>query len=284
MDNLQPSINSIKWHSKIIKLEDELKIITDYLSGESLMRLQNKYGYNFSTIRGFLIKNGIKIRNVKESVAKFHKQFSLNLDNVFREMLIGWVLGDGGLRLPKHGINPYFIYTDKHLEYIEYVQKFLNSYNIETKIFLNKTTKCYQLKSLAYPEFLEFYNLFYGYEGTKPNGQKRKILPNITLTPIILKNWYIGDGCSCTYSPKCDLHRGMIENEHKNEFMIEQLSKICGGCKCYTHKTSFTYYFNNTELKNLLNYIGDCPVECYKYKWIIKGSTTIIDASEKMMA
>ena len=48
--------------------------------------------------------------------------------------------------------------------------------------------------------------------------------------------------------------------------MIEQLSKVCGGCKCYARKTSFTYYFNNTELKNLLNYIGDCPVECYKYK------------------
>lgn len=284
MDNLQPSINSIKWHSKTIKLEDEWKIIMEYLSGESLTRLQNKYNYNFATIRYFLNKNSIKIRNVKESVTKFHKQFTLNLDDYFKEMIIGWILGDGGLRLPKHGINPSFTYADKHLEYINYVKEFLDSYNIESKIYLNKTTKCYQLTSLAYPEFLEFYNLFYGYKGTKSNGQKRKILPNITLTPVILKNWYIGDGCSCVYTSNCDLHRGMIENEHQNKFIISQLSKICGGCKCYAHKTSFTYYFNNTELKNLLNYIGDCPIECYKYKWITKGSTTIIDASEKMMA
>ena len=53
------------------------------------MRLQDKYNYNFSTIRRFLDKNEIKIRNVKESVAKFHKPFTLNLDDYFKEMLIG---------------------------------------------------------------------------------------------------------------------------------------------------------------------------------------------------
>lgn len=276
MDNLQPSNNfEIKWHSKTIKLEDELNIIKDYLLGESLMRLQDKYNYNFSTIRGFLFRNGIKIRNVKESVKKFHKQLTLKLDSYFDEMIIGWTLGDGGFRLVKHGINPYFTYTDKHKEYIEYVKDFLLKYNIECSIRINKVTNCYQLKTKVYPEFHKYYNLFYGYEGTKPNGQKRKILPDIKLSPTILKNWYIGDGCSCKYTPKSDLHRGSIVNEHKNQFIINELNSICG-VKCYEYKTFCTYYFNNSQLKKLLEYIGDCPVECYKYKWIIKGSTTIM--------
>jgi len=47
---------------------------------------------------------------------------------------------------------------------------------------------CYQLQSESRPEFYKWYNLFYGYNGLNENNQKRKILPNIIITPTILKN------------------------------------------------------------------------------------------------
>ena len=90
-----------------------MKIINKYCSGESLMQLSNQYGYNIASIRYFLLKNGVEIRSVKESVKKFHKQYTLNIDDFLNENLIGWLLGDGGMRLMNNSINPFFNYTDK---------------------------------------------------------------------------------------------------------------------------------------------------------------------------
>ena len=98
------------------------------------------------------------------------------------------MLGDGGMRLANHAINPYFTYTDKYKYHILYVGDILKKYNIKYNIIKNKTTGCYQLQSETRPEFHKYYSLFYGYDGLNENGQKRKILPNIKLTPIILKN------------------------------------------------------------------------------------------------
>lgn len=117
MDNQQQN-RIIKYQGKVIKTEHYNILIDEYLNGVSLTKLQEKYGYNIATIRHFLMNQNIKIRNVKESVEKFHKISNLQLDNVFEENFTGWILGDGGLRLAQNSINPYFTYCDKHQEYI----------------------------------------------------------------------------------------------------------------------------------------------------------------------
>lgn len=189
------------------------------------------------------------------------------------------MLGDGGMRLTNHAINPYFIYTDKHEDHILYVGNILKKYNIKYNITKNKTSGCYQLQSETRPEFHKYYSLFYGYDGLNENNQKRKILPNIELTPLILKNWYIGDGGSSRYSKSYN-HRGFIIDKYKNDYILNQLNKITGNCKCYCHSNkTYKYYFNNKSLIKLLEYIGECPVESYKYKWITRCSTTIIETS-----
>ena len=69
----------------------------------------------------------------------------------------------------------------------------------------------------------------------------------------------------------------------RNEFIINQLKDICGEVSCYKYKTKtghcHQYYFGNKQFIKLLEYIGDCPVESYKYKWIVRRSTTIIEPS-----
>ena len=266
--------NELLYSGTVIKKE-HLKLIYDkYINGNSLIELSNEFNYNIGTIRNFLKRNQVHIRNVKESVVKFQKQSTINIDEFLEQNLIGWILGDGGLRLFKKSLNPVFNYCDKHLDYVNYVSETLNSYNIKTNISFNKNNLCYQLQSETRPEFHKYYNLFYGYEGLNENNQKRKILPNIKLTPIILKNWYIGDGSSSKYSD-CSSHRGSISCKFKNEYILNQLKDICKyGCGCYVNKyngkISYKYSFGYHSLIEFLNYIGDCPVDSYKYKWTTK--------------
>ena len=66
MGNQQQNCN-LKFTGKTIKSEYYIDILNEYVSGKSLMQLSNKYNYNIATIRHFLLKNDIKVRNVKES-------------------------------------------------------------------------------------------------------------------------------------------------------------------------------------------------------------------------
>lgn len=255
--------------------EHKENLLSEYIKGSSLMELSNLYNYNISTIRYFLRKCGIKTRGIKESAEKFHKLNSLVIDNVLHENILGWLLGDGGMRIPKKGINPLFIYTDKKYDHILYVQNILTKYNIESLIRLNNNV--YNLQSKCYPEFHYYYNIFYGYEGLNENNQKRKILPDIKLTPTILRNWYIGDGCSTKYIKSYN-HRGSITCKYKNEYILEQFIDISKNpIGCYKSNNCYNYHFNNKALINLLDYIGECPVESYKYKWIVRRKSTVSD-------
>lgn len=281
MGNQQQNCN-LKFTGKTIKPEHYIEVINQYKNGESLMQLSLKYKYNIASIRYFLLKNDIKIRSVKESVEKFAKKSDLILDDFFMQNFIGWILGDGGLRICKNRINPYFTYTDLKKDHIDYVSSILYKYNIKHSINIHKKSSCYCIQSEARPEFHKIYNLFYGYEGLNENNQKRKILPNIILTPIILRNWYIGDGCSSKCARSFN-HRGSITCKYKNDFILNQFKNLFGDIKCYYDKrNSYKYHFNNKNLIKLLSYIGECPVDGYKYKWITRCSTTIIETSNKM--
>jgi RecA-family ATPase len=143
MDNQQQNNN---YKGKIFQKE----IIEDYIKGDSLVILSNKYDYNISTIRYYLIKNNISIRSVKQSVKKFQKNKEIIDNNNLHENIIGWILGDGGVRLHKNGTTPFFNYTDKKYDHIKYVENILNSNNIKTNITKNNNTNCYQLLIMIY--------------------------------------------------------------------------------------------------------------------------------------
>lgn len=277
IDNQQRNNNLI--YKGKIKKELHLQIIKEYIKGDSLVILGNKYGYNISTIRYFLIKNKIEIRSVKESVKKFHKKKRIIIDSFLHENLIGWILGDGGMRMSKTSLNPYFNYTDKKYGHIQYVSKILDNYKITYNITHSKISQCYQLQSESLIDFHYYYNLFYGYIGLNENNQKRKILPNIILTPTILLNWYIGDGSSSKQNKSFN-NRGSISCKYKNEFILKQFNELFDVVKCYKNGECHTYHFSNKALKKLLEFIGECPVNDYKYKWIIRRSTTIIEPSK----
>jgi len=179
------------------------------------------------------------------------------------EWINGELLGDGNLE-KSSSCSVRFRYTSKYYEYINYVMDIFNSFEMkQTKInkYYHKKYDCYSYhyNSLSYPELLVIYKQWY------PKG-KKAIPKSIKLTPITLKQWYIGDGCLvhrkkrnphiilCTY--------GFLVSDVM--WLIKQLREI--GFKI-TRWSDNAIRFSAYSVKDFLKYIGKCPVQCYQYKF-----------------
>lgn len=100
-----------------------------------------------------------------------------------------------------------------------------------------------------------------------PKG--KKIVPkDIVLTPLTIRQWYIGDGCLYrppkNGRPRITLHTtGFPMLDVK--WLIERLIKL--GFKTTYQPHNNSIYISVYSVKDFLNYIGPCPVEDYQYKW-----------------
>jgi len=199
-----------------------------------------------------------------------HRRNHCDLSQEAIEWINGELLGDGYLhKISRH--SALFQYGSQYLEYIEYVRDTLKSFGIEQAGKINEhkhkkfKTINYQYASLAYPELLPIRKKWY------PEG--KKIVPkDIELTPLVCRQWYIGDGslissndnnghmllCTCGFTisdidwlVKKLRYMGFWANRLKSNNTIRIKSRNA-----------------NKTVRDFLNYIGECPVECYKYKWV----------------
>lgn len=91
----------IKLSSKILSNEQELQLVQDYLNGESVINLQNKYGYK--TKKSILDKvkkhlGRVLTEEEKRELAKKRKGYSVDfskINNPFNAYFIGLMLTDG---------------------------------------------------------------------------------------------------------------------------------------------------------------------------------------------
>lgn len=191
------------------------------------------------------------------------------------EWINGELLGDGCLRSQ----SPYsaqFIYTSKHLKYIEYVSDTLKSFGIRQsgKIYksYHKNLDCntYHYQSHAYKELLSVYKRWY--------PKRKKIVPkNIKLTPIICRQWHIGDGCLIH---RINGGRSRIRLYTNNftisevEWLVRELIEL--GFKATRQIFHNAIGISTHSTKAFLDYIGSCPVECYQYKWNYQDNRRIL--------
>lgn len=98
-----------------------------------------------------------------------------------------------------------------------------------------------------------------------PNGTK-SVPKDIQLTPIVCLYWYLGDG---------GLH--YCKSKFKgvrlctNAFLISDIDFLRGklldlGFRSFREKKG-VIGLSPIQARNFLGYIGDCPVDCYRYKW-----------------
>ena len=180
------------------------------------------------------------------------------------EWINGELLGDGSLESP-HLTSANFSHTSKHLEYAEYVSTTLASFGVQQSGNLRErytegiAGHIYRYRSLAYVELLPHRMLWY------PEG--KKVVPRqIRLTSLTCRQWYIGDG----YLQQGKAGRGIVLStqgfpENDVEWLVTQLIKL--GFSAARQPSINTIRIHTHSVKDFLEYIGKCPVECYKYKW-----------------
>lgn len=199
------------------------------------------------------------------------------LSDIEKQILIGELLGDGCLYKDKRCNNskPYFRYTTKHLDYLYFLKKVLPSVSWGTikKREHKKINKDgghsihYELFSHVSDEFEYFYNMFY--------LDCKKILPdNLLITPTILRHWYIGDGTFGYFSTgrnrrswQMSIYSCCFENDKLNEIVIEQLKNVGINAGITRQKKYYRIRVSSYSIENFFKYIGECPVDCYSYKW-----------------
>lgn len=199
---------------------------------------------------------------------KRDKQYRHNYCKLTEEAIAwlnGELLGDGYMS-SQFSVSARFRYSSKYLEYIEYVVKMLGSFGIEqsgrTHERITKWGHGYACQSRRYVDLYPLKKSWY------PEPACKKVVPrNITLTPITCRQWYIGDGClhhGHKGRPSITLYTNAFSTQDV-KWLIKQLWKI--GVLATKRSSNNTIGISTHSTKDFLSYIGECPVECYKYKW-----------------
>lgn len=217
-----------------------------------------------TTIWRWLIKLNIPFRSHSEA-GHLAKANHCDLSKEARQWIDGELLGDGCLRATSK-YSARFTYSSKYLEYVQYVSNTLKLFGIKKtgKIYkkYNKKFDCYSYKcnSLSYEELLPIRNRWY------PEG--KKIIPrDLKLTPLMLRQEYIGDGC-LHHLKKGRPHITLYTNGFPVsdvEWLVKQLNKL--GFKSTRQPSENAIGISAKSTKDFLNYIGKSPVKCYDYKW-----------------
>lgn len=216
------------------------------------------------TIRIWLKRFDISRRSISEAT-HLSEANHCNLVQKAVDWIYGELLGDGCLQ--SHSpFSANFQYGSKHLEYIKYVSKTLQSFGIEQSGKIREkydkkwNSYAYQYASLSYVELLPIRKQWY------PEG--KKIVPkDIELTPLTCRQWVIGDG-SLKHEKKRRPHiilatYGFVIEDVK--WLVGQLIKL--GFKATRQPNNNSIRISQYSTKDFLDYIGKCPVECYQYKW-----------------
>jgi len=198
------------------------------------------------------------------------------------EWISGELLGDGCL-YSQSKYSALFSYGSKYWEYINYISDTLKSFGIEQS---GKIQKCWKGKTHKNGEWVDRpvslfpYSFFYAsksYEELKPLRNKwypdnKKIVPkDLKLTPLICKQWYIGDG-SLIHPKKGNSYIilytcGFPINDV--EWLVRQLNKL--GFKTTREPSHNSIHISTCSTLAFLSYIGKCPCKVYDYKWKLGG-------------
>ena len=181
------------------------------------------------------------------------------------EWIDGELLGDGCLYSRGEG-SASFSYSTKHLEYAQYVIKMIESFGIAQSGKIHKrmggfNTPVYRCASRFYVELFPLWIIWY-------LGGK-KAIPKVAnlLTPLVCRQWYIGDGSlyyTQTQKPYIKLATCGFSVDDV-EWLVEQLWEI--SIVATRQPSKNIIYISTHSTPYFLKYIGECPVECYKYKW-----------------
>jgi transposase len=262
---------------------DELRRL--YIDGRMTIKgVAGHYGVGVNTIKDRLLRYGVGIKSkkrIKQEAAENH----VELSDEFRQVIDGELLGDGSLRRLSVGAS--FAYGTANLEYATYLFELFKRNKISMvgdkirkRVMIptsgsfakNGPATSYSFVAKSNYEFGEIYDRWY------PDDVK--IVPHdLELTPIVVLHWYIGDGTTNGRSiTLCTDSFTLEENQLLSTLLYEAVGiepkvRECVLCSCpgkYRFRKYYRLYIRRLDAKKFLEYIGQCPVKSYKYKWNYK--------------
>lgn len=227
------------------------------------MELCRRFGVSRAAVRLKLTRNGFKMRS-KEEVEELSANHC-TLSQPLVDFINGLLLGDGCIILNRHGKSGVYSHADKHKEYIEWLIIQFKELGIECgRIYQNRWTGCWAVHTKYYREFVQFRQQWY------PNG--KKIIPNsLELKPIVLRNWYVGDGHRTEGDIVGAGHKVMLCTYFSKEACARVMQKLAEtGIETSHYKRNGIYIKSRSRLK-FFNYMfsedNNIP-ECYQYKFM----------------
>jgi len=237
------------------------KYINEELSTYQIAKLCNMSQAN---IRKYFKKYNIPSRSIGEA-NHLARGNHCDLSQEAIEWINGELLGDGCI-ISQSSYSAKFEYISKYKEYIRYISDTLKLFKIKSTYKQIKQKRwdrelvSYNCQSRNYAELLPIRKKWY------PEG--KKIVPrDIKLTPLTVRQWYIGDGC-LIHQKKKKPHISLYTNGFTIfdvNYLIKELNNI--NIKAKRQQSSNIINISVHSIIDFLKYIGDCPVKCYQYKW-----------------
>ena len=252
--------------------EDSTWLRREYIEKkQSAQEIAEKTGATVSAIYHRLRKFHIARRSLSEA----HHLGQVNhvqLSPEAIEFIEGELLGDGYLQTHSKW-SARLGYKSKYNEYIDWLSKTLASFGIKQSggiamghPFGRYTS--YSYTSLSYEELKPMQERWY------PQG-KKVVPPDLILTPLVLRQWHIGDGCLIVPRRK----RPYI-NLATCGFSTEDVMRLVAALRKLnfnaTRKSSNnTITISTYSASDFLDWIGPCPPDIqgiYGYKWLFPDS------------
>lgn len=198
-----------------------------------------------------------------------------NLTETQRDIMTGVLMGDGWIKR-KNGRNPYFAVTMSNQKYLESLDEELGvmSVGVSPSRSAEKSAEMSRESGLNPDANSDNYNeLFTLRSRSNPNLSKfadwynsgEKVFPeNISLTPTVLKNWYVCDG-----SKHRDEYLQIgINNERNSTEKIRRYFTSANLPEPKVNKcnSNCIIYWSVAESKELLSYMGKSIVG-FENKW-----------------
>lgn len=186
-----------------------------------------------------------------------------------KQVLDGAMLGDGHLSCRyKNAELRYVSSIENHVKLIKnYFINYMPVKGLSAKTLIHPKTNnaytSYKLRTKQHEDFTKEYYRWYGLNNHKE-------IPNdLILTPLICLIWYIGDG---TLS-KCKrrgqelrLCTNSFNKQKLEQVLIPQLQDFDAYLR-HVYNEQYHIIIPHRSINMFLQYIGDCPIEEYKYKW-----------------
>jgi len=208
----------------------------------------------------YLRKNSLSFNSAYFTVTDVHKTYAEYLDRMLNEL---------GLKTRKISESTYSTSSEPRKKYCVSTVSYAGDIEIlHNRWYLTDGYFCPSCEIFFPNEIIDVLKQRDGgvprYKCPACNAHRlqNKLIPiDLILTPLIIRQWYIGDGCSSGgYLSFCT--KAFLLNDL--QILQQKLREIGIIASIWKNRVM---YVNSKSVETFFKYIGKCPVECYNYKW-----------------